>query len=399
MAPIGTTNASIAAFFWLFMFAVSLPPKWASLHLAGIALVISVGFAQRSDWRSPAVRTYLLCTALWMIPVLLTAVLQHALGVASATDWTKLLALVLRTFGIGLGIIVLVQRGWLSLYSATVALLCALAIHAGAGLIDWMTTSKTYLEETGRQFGVHGLVFNANPFGMFMAMAAILSVGLLRDQPRRAALWVLLFAAMFCVWVSESRGAILITAAGLAVLFPPNNRKRLLTYLGGGVLLASVYLYATLHSPLFYGASDSARMIALSFALEKIRMAPWIGWGIDAYEHFPDRVGPNAPHNMWLDLAVSSGLVAVAGALQSVALLATRLYRRRQPAAQMALAMFVAALVAGSLEYSILDSTHFRGLWVLVVALACCTLNERCGAHEATHRAESPVANLNQPFA
>ena len=116
-------------------------------------------------------------------------------------------------------------------------------------------------------------------------------------------------------------------------------------------------------------------MQAFSFSLQKIRMAPWIGWGIGAYEYFPDRVGPNAPHNMWLDLAVSSGLVALAGGLLSAALLAVRLYRQSQPAAQLALAVFAAALVAGTLEYSILDSTHFRGIWVLVTAIACCTLS------------------------
>jgi hypothetical protein len=47
----------------------------------------------------------------------------------------------------------------------------------------------------------------------------------------------------------------------------------------------------------------------------------------------------------------------------------------------------VATLVAGTLEYSILNSTHFRGAWVLVVALACCTLNERCTPRETANRA------------
>ncbi|MDO9221620.1 MAG: O-antigen ligase family protein [Thiobacillus sp.] len=337
-------------------------------------------------------RTYLLCTGLWLVPVLLTATLQHALGVASAPDWLDLPVFVLRMLGIGLGIIVLVQRGWLSLHSATFALLCALSIHLGAGLVDFFTEPNTSLT-AWRDLRVNGLVFNPNPFGMFMAITAILCAGLLRSQLQRTVLWALLVAALLCVWVSGSRGAILTTVAGFAVLFPPNNRKRLFFYLGCGVLMASVYLYVTLHTPSLYGDSDSERMQAFSFSLQKIRMAPWLGWGIGAYEHFPDRVGPNAPHNMWLDLVVSSGLVALAGALLSVALLVVRLYRQSRPAARLALAVFVAALVAGTLEYSILDSTHFRGVWVVVVALACCTLNQRCGSHEAVRRAGSPDTN------
>jgi len=369
----GVPKSALAAFLLVFVFALSLPPKWATLHLAGLLLVFSIGFVHRSDWRTPAMRTFVLCTALWLIPVLLTAGLQHTLGVASATEWTDLPVLVLRMLGIGLGIIVLVQRGWLTLYSATLALLCALAIHAGAGLVDWLTEPDASLT-AWRQLRINGLVFNPNPFGMFMAITAVLSVGLLRNQPQRPALWALLIVALFCVWVSGSRGAILTAAAGFAVLFPPNNRRHLFFYLGCGVLLTSIYLYATQHTPSLYSGSDNERMVAFSFSLEKIRLAPWTGWGIDAYEHFADRVGPNAPHNMWLDLAVSSGLVALAGGLLSAVLLVVRLYRQGRPAAQLALAVFVATLVAGTLEYSILDSTHFRGIWVVVTALACCTL-------------------------
>ncbi|HQT30063.1 MAG TPA: O-antigen ligase family protein [Thiobacillus sp.] len=374
-----TSKASLAAFFLLFVFALSLPPKWASLHLAGLLLVFSVGLARRSDWRTPAMRTFLLCTALWLVPVLVTAGLQHALGIASATEWKDLPVLVLRMLGIGLGIIVLVQRGFLTLYSATFALLSALSIHVGAGLIDLLAEPSASLT-AWRELRINGLVFNPNPFGMFMAITAILSVGLLRNLSHRPVLWVALIAALLCVWVSGSRGAILTTVAGFVVLFPPDNRQRLFVYFGSGALMAAVYLYVTLYLPALYSGSDSERMIAFSFSLEKIRMAPWLGWGIGAYEHFPDRVGPNAPHNMWLDLVVSSGLVALLGGLLSAGLLIVRLYRQSQPAAQLALAVFVAALVAGTLEYSILDSTHFRGVWVLVVALACCTLNEPCGA-------------------
>jgi O-antigen ligase len=389
MSSVGTSKASIAAFFSLFILAVSLPPKWASLHIAGLALVAAVGFARREDWHSTAVRTFLLCTGLWLVPVLLTASLQHALGIATAPDWHELPVLVLRMLGIGLGIIVLLQRGWLTLQTAIFALLCALSIHAGAGLIDFLTTPNASLIGW-RELRINGLVFNPNPFGMFMALTAILSAGLLRNQSRRPTFWALgalLIAALLGVWVSGSRGALLTVAAGLVVLFPPVNRTRLLVYLGGAALVIVISLNVKLDANTPH--SDSLRMQIILFTLEQIRQAPWLGWGIGAYEHLPGHV-VNAPHNMWLDLAISSGLVALTGAVASTALLAYRLYRRRQPAAQLALAVFVAALVAGTLEYSILDSTHFRGAWVLVVALACCTLNESCGSRETANRAAFP---------
>jgi len=116
-------------------------------------------------------------------------------------------------------------------------------------------------------------------------------------------------------------------------------------------------------------------MLALAFTLEKIHMAPWIGWGIGAYENLPGRVGPQSPHNMLLDLAFNSGLPVLAAWVLSTALLIQLLWRRAHPAAQLALAMLVAIIMAGMTEYSILLSTHFRGIWVIVTAIACCTLS------------------------
>lgn len=369
LTAVGTTRASQAAFFLMFIFAVSLPSKWATLHIAGLALVILAGFARRADWRTPAMQTYLLCTALWLVPVLLTAGFQHALGVATASEWSKLPMLVLRMFGVGLGIVILVLRGWLTLHSATVALLCALSIHAGAGLIEWIVAPNTNLE-TWRQLRISGLTKNPNPFGTFMALAAILSAGLLRDQLRRAALWVLLIVALLCVWGSGSRGAILVTVIGFAILFPPTNRQSFYFY--GVAIAALIYGYTGMQFS--SSGSDNERLQAFSFASEQIRLAPWIGWGIDAYGHLPGRIGPKAPHNMLLDLAVSSGLVALAGWMLSTAFLAHRLFRCAHPAAHLALAILAGTVLAGTLEYSILVSMHFQGIWIIVTTLACCTL-------------------------
>lgn len=374
----GDTWASMALFCLLFVLAVSLPPKWATLHFAGLAMAIATGFARREDWFSPAMQTFLLSTTLWLLPVILTGVLQHSLGVVTAPDWSTLLVLAIRMLGIGLGLIVLLQRGWLTLGLAILALLCALSVHVGAGLIDLLTTPNASLT-SWREVRINGLVFNPNPFGVFMALAAILSAGLLCSKPHSPALWVLLITAMLCAWMSGSRGALLSTAAGLMVLFPPVSRMRLFYYLCGVAFLTLAYLHL---SPAIEGSalqestlqSNSQRMQIIAFTLEQIQRSPLIGWGVGAYEKLPGHV-LNAPHNMWLDLAISSGLLALVGAIAATILLAYRLYRRNSPATHLALAIFATTIFAGTLEYSILDSTHFRGIWVLVTAIACYALN------------------------
>jgi O-antigen ligase len=386
----GTSNASRAAFCCVFLLALSLPPKWATLHVAGAVLVAMTAFARREDWRSPAAGTFLLCTMLWLVPVLLAAVLQHLLGMATAPAWHKLPLLVLRTLGIGLGIIVLLQRNRLTLASIAFAVACALAIHAIAGLSEFLVSPDASLTNW-RALRISGMVFNPNPFGLFMAIAVILAAGLLRGDPRRLAVWMLLAAGLLGVWASGSRNALLATACGLAAAFPPVDRRRLIAYAVSfaAALLAYLNLVPADGN---IAESNTMRLQIIAFTLDQIRQSPWLGWGIGAYQQLPGHV-LNAPHNMWLDLAVSSGLLAPGGALASTALLAHRLYRRGSAASLLALGALTASVVAGSLEYSILDSTHFRGLWILVTALACCTLNP---ATPSTNAARAAASRKNQ---
>lgn len=382
-ASMGKSRASVAAFFLLFILALSLPPKWASWNMAGLVLVFVIGFARREDWRSVAVRSFLLYTALWLVPVLATTGLQHILNVATASAWYEPLVLVLRMLGIGLGIIILVERGWLTLHTATLALICALSIHAGAGFLEWLVSSAAS-SGAWRELRVAGLVSNPNPFGSFMALTAILAAGLLRGQRYRPFLWGLLILALFDVWASGSRGALLAVGVGMVVLFPPSSQKRLIVYLGCAAMVAALYLYTGVR--ILSPDSDSERLMAFSFAAEKIRQAPWLGWGVDAYARLPGRIGPAAPHNMLLDLALSSGLVALAGWIISTTLLTYRLIRCERSAAQLTLAILAAAVLAGTLEYSLLISTHFRGIWVIVTALACSTLGTCIPAAQAAPR-------------
>lgn len=389
--PAGETRVALAPLILVFWFAFSLPPKWVGVHVVGLALVAAATLARRTDWRSPAMRTFLVCTVLWLAPVLLTAAFQNVLNVPTAIAWRELPILTLRMLGVGIGLIVLLQRGWLTLRAAMLALLAALSIHAVAGLVDFIVTPEASLVNW-RALRINGLVFNPNPFGMFMALTAVLSVGFLIRKPRNVALWALLILALLGIWTSGSRGAILTAAAGMAVLFPPASRRRLLVYLAG-VALAVAVAPSLMTNDATMAYSDSLRVQIAEFTLEHIRQAPWLGWGIGAYEHLPGHV-VNAPHNMWLDLALSSGIMALAGALVSTGLLAYRLYRRGGPAARLALATLAAAVTAGTLEYSILDSTHFRGVWVILTALACYTLNPHVANANRSTSPKAPASSI-----
>jgi hypothetical protein len=362
---------SLAALTVFAIYLLSLPPKWATLHISGFLLLLTLLLARRDTWQAPAMRTYLLITCAWLVPVILAGLWQHMAGLETATAWTSLLKLVLRMLGIGLGILLLLQRGWLTLRSATVAVLCVLAANALAGFGEWLFYTDHSL--TGwRDYRMAGLAENPNPFGTFMALTAIASAGLLRSQRRYALLWLLLLLAVAAVWASGSRGALLTCAAGLLVLYPPANRTNIIGLLLAIGAFAALYFMTDMHITSL--GSDQQRMEVARFAIEKVLEAPLSGWGMDSFTSLPGRPALAAPHNMLLDLAVTSGVIALFGWFGSTSKLMLDLARSRSWNTRVSLAVLMAATVAGILEYSLLNSLHYQGIWMLATAFACWTL-------------------------
>lgn len=362
-------GASVTAAILFSVYLMSLPPKWATLHISGFLLVLSILYANRETWRCYAMRIYVLITCAWLAPVAMSGLWQNLIGLETATTWSELLRLVLRMLGIGMGIIVLLQRGWLSLRGATIAVMSILIVNMLAGYVESALVGVS-LFEGWRAFRMSGLASNPNPFGTFMALTVVLTAGLLREKSRNIMLWCVLALALFAVWASGSRGAIVSAVAGLFVLFLPRNRRGMVMF-AAGVLITGAGLLAYALSEYKYSSGDALRAEAIIFSVEKVLEAPLHGWGKEAFPHLPGKPGVDAPHNMLLDLAVACGLVPVAGWLLSMAWLSARLVHKDGEAGRVALAVLAATALAGFLEYSLLNSTHFRGIWVLVTVFAC----------------------------
>lgn len=368
----GYSGPFIVATGIFFIHLLSLPPKWATLHISGLLLVLAILYAHRDTWRSEAIRSYLVISCTWLIPFVMAAIWQNTSGLDTATTWPELVRLILRVLGVGVGVLVLLHRGWLTLRSVTIAVLCVLAINVVAGYSDW-AFSGDEIEDGWRAFRMQGMVFNPNPFGTLMALCVVLAAGLLRGKTGSILLWGLLIMAATAVWASGSRGAILAALVGLAMLFLPHNRKGLVIFLGSiSLLLVAMVLYT--YSDYKYSEGDVLRAQAAVFSIEKILESPLYGWGKHAFSALPGRPDVNAPHNMLLDLALAGGLFVLLMWLVSMTWLSSALVRKKGEASRIALALLMAVVSAGVLEYSLLDSTHFRGIWVLVTALACWVL-------------------------
>lgn len=356
----------------LTIFIFSIPAKWATVHIGGALIVLTLLLSGRSYWFSPATESYAHCTLLWLIPVLGATVAQHLLHLDTATPWGDQLTLMLRVLGVGLGLLLLLHNGWASVRQLGFIVMGCLLIHGVIGIAQWILDPNASLA-AWRTIRIEGIVGNPNPFGFYMALGIVLCAALLRDASASAAIRLSIWAcaAIFALGIlgSGSRGAVLTASAGMAVLFPPSTLRRVGLYLAilGSLVLA--YFASDWQNAIAH--SDGTRAHALMFSLDGIAQRPLTGWGIESFMRIPGHTGINAPHNMLADLALSSGLFALAAFLIALALLTYRLFLLRTPLSTTLLALLAATFVAGTLEYSVLSSNHFRAPWVLIVALAC----------------------------
>lgn len=387
----GLAPANVIAIVLMAIFVFSTPAKWATLHISGLLIVLSLLLARRDFWFSAPPRAYGGLTLLWLLPVIGATLVQHAQSLETATPWDEQGILILRVLGVSLGILLLLHKRYITLRQFTLIVIGCLVIHGLIGIGQWVLHPDASLT-AWRSIRIQGIVGNPNPYSFFMALGLVLSTALLRDrstsQAPRLALWGSALIFVLGILGSGSRGAIITAATGIAVLVPPSTPRRIGIYaaiLGSLVIayFASTWQDANAHS-------DGTRVAALQFSLEAIAQRPVIGWGLESFMRIPGHSGINAPHNMLADLALSSGVITLGAFLLSTALVSYQLVRLRTPLTRTLLALLASAFVAGTLEYSVLSSTHFRGPWMLIIALACYAIGSSRGLDEKTHTASSP---------
>ena len=364
------------------VYIFSTPPKWSTLYVSCVLIVLTLLSAHRGFWRSPGPRVYAIATLPWLLPVIGSAVLQNIQGLPTATPWSEQVILAFRVLGVGFGILLLLHKRCLTLRQLGLIVLACLLVHALIGIGQWLSQPHSGLA-AWRSFRATGLAGNPNPYGFFMALGLVLSSAWLLNyrQARslRLALWISATIFLLGIVSSGSRGAIIIAVAGIAVLIPPNTWRRFGIYTALISSLAIAYFVSDWHAADTLSSND-ARIAALKFSLEAIAQRPLSGWGIESFPRIPGHTGLKAPHNMLADLALSGGVIALGAFLLSTAWVCHQLRCVNTPLAHTLLALLVSAFIAGTLEYSVFSSIQFRGPWLLIVMLASHAIgNVGCG--------------------
>lgn len=351
------------------LFLLSLPFKIATLHIAGGLLVLSALGLRRSDFAAGPVRAFAETSLAWLVPVFVAGVWHAFSNTPSAAPFVETVKVWARILGVGLGLLFLLQRRYVSLRSVILIVLATVVVVALSGYYEWFLQWQAGRLPNWSSKRISGWVFHPNPFALFMALGVVISAALLRARQGGMWPWLLIAICVPLLWASGSRGSIIAAVAGLCTFASLKDRRFLWILLGTGGLLAFAYGFDLLD--LQRTGSDRTRSAILRFALTKFAEAPWFGWGIGSLPVLEGHVHGQAAHNVLIDLAVSCGLIASVGWSYAAGTMLLWLWPSPHPTTRGVLASLVVVLVAGLVDYSLVTATIYQGVWVLAAVLAC----------------------------
>jgi O-antigen ligase len=270
---------------------------------------------------------------------------------------------------------------------------CAVASVYGIGQALLLRTAGGTALVRAHAF-VHPLIYG-EIVGLCWLGALALWLSPARDSPSRRALLIFLSLSGAALLLSQSRGALLGTAAGAAVLGLADKRYRRISALalvavpaaaGFWELLPSNHnIAATLERLRHHGPNSSADLARLTFwrvGLQIFRDHPWFGVGLGNYRTVFDRYFQGvfdgervwgSAHNLYIHQAAERGLLglaALAGVLWTMTARAWRRARLSGSAADLwALAACAAFLVMNLTEVAF-QTEQVASLMIFIWAYA-----------------------------
>lgn len=351
------------------IFVISLPFKVATGHIAGGLLLLAAFCMQRDDFGQGAIRNFAETSLAWLVPILVAGLWHTFSNTPSAAPFVETVKVWARILGVGLGLLFLLQRGYVSLRTIVLLVVAAAVVVVASGYYEWFVQWQAGLIPDWNRRRVSGWVFHPNPFAFCVALGVVTSAALLRARQGGMWPWLLIVLSVPLLWASGSRGSIIALVAGLCCFVSVKDRRYLWILLGVGVALAFAYAMDWLDFQ--RKGSDRVRGEILRFAFAKWAESPWFGWGVGSLPVLEGHVHRQAAHSVVIDLAVSCGVFAVFGWCYAVGRMLLGLLCSTHPAARGVLAALVVVLVSGLVDYSLLTATIYQGAWMLVAVLAC----------------------------
>lgn len=350
------------------LFILSLPFKFATVHIAAVLLAATLFTARMHEFKATPARLYLQTSLAWLVPILVASVWHSLATLPVNPNLAEAAKAVARILFLGLAWIVLLERGWLSVRLAVT--MAALAIFAVivTGYYDLYTHwSAGKTPSWNRR--ISGAIHHPNALGLFMALGIVLSAALLRAKRGGLWPWLIIILALPILWATGSRGSLIGTVAGLLCLLTYSSLRHIALLVTAG---AAIWAAQALDIIDFQRAgSDVTRRALVELAFQKWQEAPWFGWGIGTFPSLEGNRWKTFVHNVPLELAVSVGVFAVIGWAYATFRLLLGLVRELRDDTRSVLAIFVTLIVTGLVDYSLLTSSLYQALWALLTLHAC----------------------------
>ncbi|UPT77171.1 O-antigen ligase family protein [Sulfurovum sp. XGS-02] len=225
-----------------------------------------------------------------------------------------------------------------------------------------------------------GAVYQHNPFGLFMAIGASMSLVFFFDKNNyttfkydKIIYFISLFVFLFTLFHSQSRAAWVmfgIFSLGYLLLYIKNNgmdKKLLYTILS--LLVASMILFLmddTLSNrliQLFQGNSSGRTTIIWPFTIDKIINSPIFGYGIKTYKLLSPPCC-NGVHNLFLELLLYTGMI---GLLIFTSIIWLTLKESFTESKMIYFTLFLSFIVLMQFDGSLIDSKVHLNIFILLL--------------------------------
>lgn len=350
------------------LFILSLPFKLATVHIAAVLLAASLISTKPGELKAPATRLYLGTSLPWLVPIIIATIWHYFAPLTVEPNLAEAIKGVARILFLGLAWLVMLERGWLSTRFAVTIGMIALTAVIFSGYYDlYSHWSAGKTPNWNRR--ISGAIYHPNALGLFMALSIVLSASLLRARQASFWPWLLIVLSLPILWATGSRGSLIGTVAGLSCLISFTNVRHIALL---AAVAASIWAAEVLDIIDFQRkGSDVTRRALLELAIAKWREAPWFGWGVGTFPFLEGNRWRTGTHNVLLDMGVSVGVFAVLGWIYSSLRIAGGLLAARGEIVRSMLAMFTVLLATGMVDYTLLTSSLYQGLWVLITVHAC----------------------------
>lgn len=350
------------------LFILSLPFKLATVHIAAVLLAASLVSAKPGELKAPATQLYLGTSLPWLVPIMIATIWHHFAPLTVEPNLAEAIKGVARILFLGLAWVVMLERGWLSTrFAVTIGMIALTAVILSGyyDLYSHWSSGKT--PNWNRR--ISGAIYHPNALGLFMALGIVLSAALLRARRASSWPWLLIVLSLPILWATGSRGSLIGTVAGLLCLISFTNVRHIALL---AAVAASIWAAEALDIIDFQRkGSDVTRRALLELAIAKWREEPWFGWGVGNFPFLEGNRWRTGTHNVLLDMGVSVGVFAVLGWIYSSLRIAGGLLAARGEIGRSMLAMFIVLLATGMVDYTLLTSSLYQGLWVLITVHAC----------------------------